>query len=76
MSEHVFISYAQRNADRANEICNYLESMGIRCWIAPRDTRPGSEWQREIASPRYKSICTSTPVGEFSNSIQSRPSLK
>lgn len=50
MSEHVFISYAQRDAERANEICAYLETTGIKCWIAPRDILAGHDWASGILS--------------------------
>jgi hypothetical protein len=44
----VFLSHASENADRAGEVCAHLERVGLRCWIAPRDIRPGRDWSREI----------------------------
>ena len=29
-------------------MCSQLEEAGIRCWIAPRDGRPGRSWGSEI----------------------------
>ena len=29
-------------------MCSRLEQAGIRCWIAPRDVRPGRNWGSEI----------------------------
>ena len=32
----------------AEKVCTELESTGFRCWIAPRDVRPGQEYAEEI----------------------------
>ena len=32
----------------AQRICDFLEARGIRCWIAPRDVRPGRQYGEEI----------------------------
>ncbi len=37
MSFDVFISYATKDKTVADAVCARLESVGIRCWIAPRD---------------------------------------
>ena len=39
----VFISHAQEDSAVANAVCAALESEGVRCWILPRDVRPGQE---------------------------------
>lgn len=44
----VFISYAQPNKLDADAVCAKLEECGIRCWIAPRNILPGSEWAASI----------------------------
>ncbi len=44
----VFISYSSRDKAVADATCAYLESRGIRCWIAPRDVLPGSNYPRAI----------------------------
>lgn len=44
----VFISYSHLNKLEADAICGKLESAGIRCWIAPRDIMPGTEWAEGI----------------------------
>lgn len=44
----VFISYAQADKKVAEAICVRLESRDIRCWMAPRDLRPGAEYTAEI----------------------------
>ena len=40
----VFISYSSRDKTTADAACASLESAGIRCWIAPRDLRGGTEY--------------------------------
>jgi TolB-like protein len=37
----VFVSYASQDATVANTIVQNLETQGLRCWMAPRDVRPG-----------------------------------
>jgi hypothetical protein len=44
MSHDAFISYSSLDKAAANATCAALEASGIRCWIAPRDIEPGSEW--------------------------------
>jgi TolB-like protein len=43
-----FISYASQDGDTANQICRSLESQGIRCWMAPRDVKPGAQYADAI----------------------------
>jgi hypothetical protein len=44
MAFDVFISYSSKDKTTADATCASLENAGIRCWIAPRDIRPGSEY--------------------------------
>lgn len=44
MEHDVFISYSSKNKNVADAICHVLEGNGIRCWIAPRDIPPGTEY--------------------------------
>lgn len=44
----VFISYAQQDKPIADTVCAKLESRNIRCWIAPRDIRPGKSFPEAI----------------------------
>jgi formylglycine-generating enzyme required for sulfatase activity len=46
--KHVFISYSSKDQSIAFEICRLLESQGLQCWIAPRDVRPGYDYDEEI----------------------------
>jgi TolB-like protein len=44
----VFISYASQDAAVANSIVENLEQHGIRCWVAPRDVKPGAQYADAI----------------------------
>ena len=44
MDHEVFISYSSANIQTAQAICHALESNRIKCWMAPRDIRPGAEY--------------------------------
>ena len=44
----IFISYSSRNQKIANALCEYLEQLGLRCWIAPRDIPSASNYAGEI----------------------------
>jgi TIR domain len=50
MKFDVFISYSSRDKTAADAACAVLESAGIRCWIAPRDIKPGGEYGAAIIS--------------------------
>lgn len=44
----VLISYSKKDKLWADAACAALEAHGIRCWIAPRDIMPGTEWGASI----------------------------
>lgn len=44
MDHDVFISYSSQNKEAAQAICHTLEQNEIKCWMAPRDIPPGSEY--------------------------------
>ena len=46
----VFVSYASQDAAVANSVVEALERQGIKCWIAPRDVRPGTEYADAIVA--------------------------
>ena len=48
MGSRVFISYSSKDKVVGDAVCAILEQRGIRCWIAPRDILPGSEWGEAI----------------------------
>jgi hypothetical protein len=45
----LFVSHVAENRDAAMAIVDELERRGTRCWIAPRDVRPGEPFDDEIA---------------------------
>jgi adenylate cyclase len=48
-SGHVaFVSYASQDAAVANSIVKNLEQHGLKCWIAPRDVKPGAQYADAI----------------------------
>lgn len=51
----VFISYPAEAKATADAACAMLEGNGIRCWIAPRDVLPGSDWSESIVDAIQKS---------------------
>jgi formylglycine-generating enzyme required for sulfatase activity len=48
MNFDAFISYASQDKAIADAACAKLEAEGIRCWIAPRDVPPGTQWAAAI----------------------------
>jgi formylglycine-generating enzyme required for sulfatase activity len=44
----VFISHASEDKAVADEVCAALEKVGVRCWIAPRDIKGGTNWAKSI----------------------------
>ena len=44
----VFLSHSSKNADISVAVCGYLENNGIKCWVAPRDIKPGSSYPEQI----------------------------
>jgi TolB-like protein/Tfp pilus assembly protein PilF len=47
-SRTVFLSYASPDAVVANQVCEFLESHGVSCWMAPRDVKPGAAYADAI----------------------------
>jgi hypothetical protein len=48
MAHDVFISHSAQNREVADAVCAALEQAAIRCWVAPRDVRPGRSFPGEI----------------------------
>ena len=48
MAHHVFISYATPDRSIAETVCGSLEKRQIRCWMAPRDILPGTDFTESI----------------------------
>jgi hypothetical protein len=48
MAHDVFLSHSAQNREVADAVCAALEKAAIRCWVAPRDVRPGRTFPGEI----------------------------
>jgi hypothetical protein len=48
MAHDVFISHSSQDKPVADAACAALESVAIRCWIAPRNVQPGRTFAGEI----------------------------
>src|SRR5260370_42670095 len=48
MSHDVFISHSSADKRAADAACAVLEARGIKCWVAPRDPRPDSDWGESV----------------------------
>jgi hypothetical protein len=48
MAHDVFLSHSAQNREVADAVCAALEKAAIRCWVAPRDVRPGRAFPGEI----------------------------
>ncbi len=48
MGHDVIISYSVNDKPTADAVCAKLEERGIRCWIAPRDIFPGTDYAASI----------------------------
>lgn len=48
MSHDVIISYSTKDKPIADAVCVALEANGVRCWVAPRDIVPGTDWGEAI----------------------------
>ncbi len=48
LARDVFISYSSKDKSSAFAVCSFLESNGIKCWIAPRDIPPGKKYAKSI----------------------------
>src|SRR5438445_6290945 len=44
----IFISHSSRDRATADAVCAALERHALRCWIAPRDIVPGTDWSAAI----------------------------
>ena len=64
---HVFISHGSENRPEAAALCDFLESKGIRTWIAPRDVRPGTDYSEELQAAIETSLAFVVLISEKSN---------
>jgi YD repeat-containing protein len=73
MAHDVFISYSTHDKPTADALCATLEAKGIRCWIAPRDIVPGTEWGEAIIEALQTSRIM---VLVFSSHANSSPQIR
>jgi hypothetical protein len=62
-----FLSHASEDRQTAEAVCRHLEAAGFRCWIAPRDVRPGKDYPEEIIRGIEESKCLVLILSEVSN---------
>ncbi len=48
MAHDVFLSHSSKDKTIADAVCAGLEAEEIRCWVAPRDIKPGQNWGEAI----------------------------
>jgi cell division septation protein DedD len=70
MPRDVFISHSAQDKKVAETICAALEQAGIRCWVAPRDVRPGRSFPGEITRAIQQSKVMLLVFSKHSNSSE------
>ncbi len=63
----VFICYASQDTAVAEAVCGALEASHIKCWIAPRDVLPGTEWAETIVDALDESQVIVLILSSYSN---------
>ena len=70
-SYDVFISYSSHDQKTVEGICGYLESLGVRCFVAYRDIPRGVVWAAAIVKAlKVSSLMVVVFSDEFNNSNQ------
>jgi hypothetical protein len=70
MPRDVFISHSAHDKEIAETICAALEQAGVRCWVAPRDVRPGRSFPGEITRAIQQSKVLLLIFSKHSNSSE------
>lgn len=70
MARDVFISHSAQDKKVADTICAALEETEIRCWVAPRDVRPGRSFPGEITRAIQQSKVMLLIFSRHSNSSE------
>lgn len=55
-SPHVFLSYAREDADKVDDIYQFLKASGINAWMDKHDLIGGQNWNRHIKNMIEKSV--------------------
>ena len=64
-----FISHDSADTKIATRVCLELEKAGFRCWIAPRDVRPGQDYPTEIIRGIELSKCLVLVLSKTANEL-------
>ena len=67
MKRKAFISHSSHDHNIAQKICAIFEKNGIACWMAPRDIRPGKDWDAEILRGLNESSVLLLLLSRYSN---------
>ncbi len=67
MPHDVFINHSTAGKLTAYAICSELESIGIRCWILPRDLTIGIAWDQAIANAVVCSRIMIVVLSDYAN---------
>lgn len=62
-----FISYSTQDTDKAKQIVKALEDSGIKCFYAPRDIEPGTDYATEIIKAIKNMDCVTLVFSSASN---------
>jgi len=58
MPHDIFISYSSHDKAVADATCAALEAQRLRCWIAPRDVLPGTEYGEALSMRLVYAKCS------------------
>lgn len=67
MTGHVFVSHGSEDSDDANALAAFVESKGVKAWIAPRDVRPGQDYSEQLQEAIETSIAFVVLVSDKAN---------
>lgn len=67
MTGHVFVSHGSEDSEDANALAAFIESKGVKSWIAPRDVRPGQDYSEQLQEAIETSIAFVVLVSEKAN---------
>lgn len=67
MTGHVFVSHGSEDSEDANALAAFVESKGVKAWIAPRDVRPGQDYSEQLQEAIETSIAFVVLVSDKAN---------
>lgn len=66
----VFISYSSKDKNVADTVCAKLEQANMKCWIAPRDIKPGEQYASGIVRGIDNAKCMVLIFSQSANNSQ------